>query len=152
MTRLKILDFEDLKRNLNANNVIYKQLSPIEKREFFKKRKILKSKQLEIKNQRIKDIQKEGKPFFIIKIKSDCINQYNMESCISYTEDEIYMAKKCILNKWNYPPTNFFNKYFRKYEDNNTIKDEYDEERKFINNKKKITVINRETKLKLEND
>ena len=139
MTRLKILDFEDLKRNLNANNVIYKQLSPIEKREFFKKRKILKSKQLEIKNQRIKDIQKEGKPFFIIKIKSDCINQYNMESCISYTEDEIYMAKKCILNKWNYPPPNFFNKYFRKYEDNND--DIIDEEKSGKKKKKKISSL-----------
>ena len=54
MARLKILDFEDLKRNLRANNVIYKQLSSVEKREFFKRRKVLKDKQLEIKKQKQK--------------------------------------------------------------------------------------------------
>ena len=132
MQRLKVLDFEDLKRNLRANNVIFKQLSPIEKREFFKRRKILKAKQLEIKNQRIQAIQKEGKPFFIIKIKSDCDNQYKMISAMSYTEEEITMAKKCILNNWNYPPPDFFNKYFKKYEMN-----ELEEESKEKNDKKK---------------
>ena len=87
MTRLKILDFEDLKKNLKANNVVFKQLSPIEKRDFFKKRRILKEKQLEIKNQRIEDIKKEGKPFFIIRVKSECSNQYKMVSAMTYTEE-----------------------------------------------------------------
>ena len=132
MTRLKILDFEDLKKNLKANNVIFKQLSQIEKREFFKRRRILKEKQLEIKNQRIHDIQKDGKPFFIIKIKSDCSNQYKMVSAMTYTEEEINMAKKCILNHWNFPPPDFFNKYFKKYEE-----DEIEEEAKEKNEKKK---------------
>ena len=132
MARLKILDFEDLKRNLRANNVIYKQLSSVEKREFFKRRKVLKDKQLEIKNQRIKEIQKEGKPFFIIKIKSNSENQYKINSVMTYTEDEINMAKKCILNKWSYPPPDFFNKYFKRYE-----KNDIDEESKEKTSRKK---------------
>ena len=132
MSRLKILDFDDLKKNLRANNVIFKQLSPLEKREFFKRRKILKAKQLEIKNQRIQEIQKEGKPFFIIKIKSECSNQYKMVSAMTYTEEEINMAKRCLINNWNYPPPDFFNKYFKRYENN-----EIEEESKEKNEKKK---------------
>ena len=131
MSRLKVLDFEDLKKNLRANNVIFKQLSPIEKREFFKRRKILKAKQLEIKNHRIQEIQKDGKPFLIIKIKSECSNHYKMVSTMTYTEEEITMAKKCILNHWNYPPPDFFNKYFKRYENDE------EEESKEKNDKKK---------------
>ena len=51
---------------------------------------------------------------------------------MSYTEEEITMAKKCILNNWNYPPPDFFNKYFKKYEMN-----ELEEESKEKNDKKK---------------
>ena len=143
MTRLKVLDFEDLKKNLNANNVVFKQLSAIEKREFFKKRKILKAKQLEIKNQRIQEIQKEGKPFLIIKIKSECKNKYKIENGISFTEDEIYMAKKCILNKWNYPPPEFFNKFFKKYEaiENENEIEEETKEKSEKKKKKKISSL-----------
>ena len=68
MNRLKALDFEDLKRNLKANNVVFKQLNQTEKREYIKQRKILKAKQLDIKHKRIEELQNEGKPFLIIKI------------------------------------------------------------------------------------
>ena len=44
---------------------------------------------------------------------------------MTFTEDDIYMAKKCILNNWNFPPPEFFNKYFKKYENNiNDIEEE----------------------------
>ena len=141
MQRLKVLDFEDLKRNLKANNVIFKQLSQIEKREFFNRRKILKAKQLEIKNHRIQEIQKEGKPFLIIKIKSECKNKYKIDSGMPFSEDEIYMAKKCILNNWNYPPPEFFNKYFRKYEINNNDIEEESKEKNGKKKKKKISSL-----------
>ena len=141
MQRLKVLDFEDLKRNLKANNVIFKQLSQIEKREFFNRRKILKAKQLEIKNHRIQEIQKEGKPFLIIKIKSECKNKYKIDSGMPFSEDDIYMAKKCILNNWNYPPPEFFNKYFRKYEINNNDIEEESKEKKGKKKKKKISSL-----------
>ena len=141
MQRLKVLDFEDLKRNLKANNVVFKQLSQIEKREFFNRRKILKAKQLEIKNHRIQEIQKEGKPFLIIKIKSECKNKYQIDSGMPFTEDDIYMAKKCILNNWNFPPPEFFNKYFRKYENNNHEIDEETKEKSEKKKKKKISSL-----------
>ena len=116
MNRLKALDFEDLKRNLRANNVVFKQLNQAEKREYIKQRKILKAKQLDIKNKRIEELKNEGKPFLIIKIKNDSSGQYKINSVLMYTEEEIYMAKKCILNHWKYPPPDFFSKYFNKYE------------------------------------
>ena len=141
MSRLKVLDFEDLKRNLKANNVIFKQLSQLEKREFFNRRKILKAKQLEIKNHRIKEIQKEGKPFLIIKIKNECKNQYKIDSGMPFTEDDIYMAKKCILNNWNYPPPDFFNKYFKKYENNNNDIEEESKDKSEKKKKKKISSL-----------
>ena len=117
MNRLKALDFEDLKRNLKANNVVFKQLSQMEKREYIKQRKILKAKQLDIKNKRIEELQNEGKPFLIIKIKNDSNGLYKINSVLMYTEDEIYMAKKCILNNWKYPPPDFFTKHFKKYDE-----------------------------------
>ena len=117
MNRLKALDFEDLKRNLKANNVVFKQLSQVEKREYIKQRKILKAKQLDIKNKRIEELQNEGKPFLIIKIKNDSFGLYKINSVLMYTEDEIYMAKKCILNNWKYPPPDFFSKHFKKYDE-----------------------------------
>ena len=141
MSRLKVLDFEDLKRNLKANNVIFKQLSQIEKREFFNRRKVLKAKQLEIKNHRIQEIQKEGKPFLIIKIKSECKNKYKIDSGMTFTEDDIYMAKKCILNNWNFPPPEFFNKYFKKYENNINDIEEETKEKSEKKKKKKISSL-----------
>ena len=133
MSRLKALDFEDLKRNLKANNVIFKQLNQTEKREYIKQRKILKEKQLEIKSKRIEQLQNEGKSFLIIKVKSDSSGQYKLNSVLMYTEEEIYMAKKCILNNWKYPPPEFFSKHFKKYED---LKNEENEIKN--NNLKKI--------------
>ena len=73
------------------------------------------------------------------------INKKKYILCLNFFEKKIEGNKK---EKYYEEIIDIYNKI---KEDNNTIKDEYDEERKFINNKKKITVINRETKLKLEN-
>ena len=138
MNRLKVLNFEDLKRNLKANNVIFKQLNKVEKREYIKQRKILKAKQLDIKNKRIEELKNEGKPFLIIKIKNDSSGQYKINSVLMYTEEEIYMAKKCILNNWKYPPPDFFKKYFDKYEILNNTEDEKGNNENIKNNEKKL--------------
>ena len=69
--------------------------------------------QLAIKVKKIDELRKEGKPFLIIKIKNDSIGQYDLNSILFYSEKEIFMAKKCMLNNWKYPPPEFFNDYFR---------------------------------------
>ena len=114
MNRLKPLNFDDLKRNLKESNVVYKQLSETEKKEYILRRKKLKEKQLSIKNKRIEELQNEGKPFLIIKIKNNSLGQYDLNSVLYYSEKEIFMAKKCMLNSWKFPPPDFFNDYFKR--------------------------------------
>ena len=114
MNRLKPLIFDDLKRNLKESNVVYKQLSEEEKKEYILKRKKLKEKQLILKNQKIEELQYEGKPFLIIKIKNNSIGQYDLNSVLYYSEKEIFMAKKCMLNNWKFPPPDFFNDFFKR--------------------------------------
>ena len=114
MNRLKPLNFDDLKRNLKEINVVYKQLSESEKKEYILKRKKLKEKQLSLKNKRIEELQNEGKPFLIIKIKNNSLGQYDLNSVLYYSEKEIFMAKKCMLNNWKFPPPDFFNDYFKR--------------------------------------
>ena len=50
----------------------------------------------------------------IIKIKNNSLGQYNLNSILYYSESEIFMAKKYILNNWKYPPPEFFNNYFKR--------------------------------------
>ena len=114
MDRVKPLNFDDLKRNLKESNVVYKQLSESEKREYILRRKKLKEAQLSFKNQRIEQLQNEGKPFLIIKIKNNSLGQYDLNSVLFYSEKEIFMAKKCMLNNWKFPPPEFFNDFFRR--------------------------------------
>ena len=117
MNRLKPLDFSDLKQTLKDTTVVFKQLNKEEKKAYIKQRKELKEKQQGIKNSRIDDLRNEGNKFLIIKIKNDSVGQYKLNSILSYSEEQISMAKKCLLNNWKYPPPSFFDKYFKKYEE-----------------------------------
>lgn len=121
MNRLKPLDFSDLKQTLKDTTVVFKQLSQQEKKEYIQQRKELKAKQLEIKNKRIEELKNEGRKFLIIKIKNNSIGQYKLNSILTYSEDDILMAKKCLLNNWKYPPPDFFDSYFKKYEEDYVV-------------------------------
>ena len=114
MDRLKPLNFSDLKRNLKDTNVVYKQLNEEEKKTYILKRKKLREKQISLKNKRIEELQNEGKPFLIIKIKNNSLGQYDLNSILYYSEQEIFMAKKCMLNNWKFPPPEFFNDFFKR--------------------------------------
>ena len=134
MLRIKALDFEDLKRKLKTNNVVFKQLSKTEKRVYIQQRKILKAEQIEIKNQRIESLKSDGQNFMIIKIVNNSVGKSKLHVSIKYNEEEIYMAKKCILNNWKYPPPDFFDNNFKKYE----IVEENNDKK---NKKKKISTF-----------
>ena len=120
MNRLKPLDFSDLKQTLKDTTVVFKQLSQQEKKEYIQQRKELKAKQLEIKNKRIEELKNEGSKFLIIKIKNNSVGQYKLNSILAYSEEDILMAKKCLLNSWKYPPPTFFDTYFKRFEDDGT--------------------------------
>ena len=157
MDRLKPLNLDEIKRNLKQNTVVYKQLSEKEKREYILERKKLREKQLTIKIKKIDELRNEGKPFLIIKIKNNSIGQYDLNSILFYSEKEIFMAKKCMLNNWKYPPPEFFNDYFRrtdrlreeekKYnneleERQNTIRTKYELNPKIEQDPKDLIVLN----------
>ena len=114
MDRLKPLNLDEIKRNLKQGAIVYKQLSEQEKIEYISERKKLRDKQLSIKIRKIDELRNEGKPFLIIKIKNNSIGQYDLNSILFYSEKEIFMAKKCMLNNWKYPPPEFFNDYFKR--------------------------------------
>ena len=114
MDRLKPLNLDEIKRNLKQGNIVYKQLTEKEKKEYILERRKIREKQYGIKTKKIDELKNEGKPFLIIKIKNDSIGQYNLNSILFYSEKEIFMAKKCILNNWKYPPPEFFNDYFKR--------------------------------------
>ena len=139
MDRLKPLNLDEIKRNLKQGNIVYKQLSEKEKREYILERKKIREKQLAIKIRKIDELRNEGKPFLIIKIKNDSIGQYNLNSILFYSEQEIFMAKKCMLNNWKYPPPDFFNSYFRRtdklMEEERTYNDELLERQNLIRKK-----------------
>ena len=166
MDRLKPLNLDEIKRNLKQNTVVYKQLSEKEKHEYILERKKLREKQLTIKINKIDELRNEGKPFLIIKIKNNSIGQYDLNSILFYSEKEIFMAKKCMLNNWKYPPPEFFNDYFRrtdrlmqeekKYnkeleERQNTIRTKYELNPKMEQDPKDLIVLNEPHK-KLIND
>ena len=114
MDRLKPLNLEEIKRNLKQGSIVYKQLSEKEKIEYKLERKKIREKQLGIKYRKVNELKDEGKPFLIIKIKNDSIGQYDLNSILFYSEKEIFMAKKCMLNNWKYPPPEFFDNYFKR--------------------------------------
>ena len=117
MNRLKPLNFSDLKDNLKNTTVVFKQLTQNEKKIYLKERRILKLKQLEIKNKRISELQKSGSNFCIIKIKNNSLNIYKLSSLLPFDDEQILMAKICILNKLKYPPPSFFDKYFKEFDE-----------------------------------
>ena len=137
MNRLKPLNFSDLKRNLKDTNVVYKQLSEKEKKEYNLEKKKLRQKQLSLKNKRIEELQNEGKPFLIIKIKNNSLGQYDLNSVLYYSEKEIFMAKKCMLNNWKFPPPAFFNDFFKRtdliLEEEKKLNDELQAKKEQIN-------------------
>ena len=157
MDRLKPLNLDEIKRNMKQGAIVYKQLSEKEKREYLLERKKLREKQLTIKINKIDELRNEGKPFLIIKIKNNSIGQYDLNSILFYSEKEIFMAKKCMLNNWKYPPPEFFNDYFRrtdrlleeekKYnnelqERQNTIRSKYENNPKIEQDPKDLIILN----------
>ncbi len=110
MARLKPIDFSDLKRKILDARVSYKQLSKEDKKNYIQNLKDLKSKQNEEKTKRLDELKKPGNKFFLMKVKSDCIDRKSppLNFQLEFSDKEIEMAKLCMANSWNFPPPNFF--------------------------------------------
>ena len=126
MTRLLPIDFSNLRnmiKNFHVHNV-FKQLSREEKREYIHQLKEIKIKQKEEKHKRINELKSNGKPYFSIKVSNTSVFAHPF--LINHKEDEIEMTKKCILNKWSYPPIDYLENVYKETHQN--IKNESTEE------------------------
>ena len=134
MDRLKPIDFSDLKamlKNFNKNNV-FKQLNKEEKKEYITNLKKIKEKQKMLKAQRIENLKLKGEQYYAIKIQNNGITKTNYNS--KYSDNEIQMTKKCLLNKWEFPPIEYLDE---KYEEKKKIEKEKQEKEELENEEKK---------------
>ena len=112
MDRLKPIDFSDLKamlKNFNKNNV-FKQLNREEKKDYISNLKKIKEQQKTLKAKRIENLKLKGEEYYAMKIENKGIDNTNYKS--KYEEVEIQMAKKCLLNKWEFPPMQYLDERY----------------------------------------
>lgn len=109
MERLRVLDFTDLNNKIEENKVNYKVLSKQEKTEYLKKMLSLKGDIRNKKMNMIKALTCPGNEVLYFNVKSGCLGQDSIAEVgnIRYSNDEIDMAKKCLVNNWDYPPKSY---------------------------------------------
>lgn len=123
MSRLKPIDLSDIKKMAKDAKTpgIYKQLSKEDKKKYLEKLLELKQKQKELKNKRIEELKKEGRRYYFLKLRNNSIGTPKLDFSVPYTDQEIYMAKKCLENKWDFPPPAYYDEYeANKYNNMNT--------------------------------
>ena len=146
MDRLQPIDFSDLKamlKNFNKNNV-FKQLSREEKKDYITNLKKIKEQQKMLKAQRIENLKLKGEQYYALKIQNNGIDKTNYVS--KHNETEIQMAKKCLLNKWQFPPMEYLDE---RYEEKKKIEEEKlkKEKNELEEKKRKKTMKSPEKKL-----
>lgn len=162
MERLRPLDFSDLKKLVNDAQPpgMYKRLSGEEKKKYLSNLLETKNKLIEIKNQRIEDVKKEGKQMFLIKIKNKCIGIPKFDFYIPYNDYEIYIVKKCLLNSWFLPPPSYYLERFSKSTGEEEKNDELNASKKFfkiffpisLNNKNLLDLLSKNIHLYLKKE
>ena len=75
-----------------------------------------------LKAQRIENLKLKGEQYYAIKIQNNGITKTNYNS--KYSDNEIQMTKKCLLNKWEFPPIEYLDE---KYEEKKKIEKEKQE-------------------------
>ena len=140
MNRLQPIDFSDLKamlKNFNKNNV-FKQLNKEEKKEYISNLKEIKEKQRYLKAQRIESLKLDGPQYYAVKLQNKGIDKTSYVA--KYCEQDYQMAKKCLLNKWDFPPIEYLDKRYEEkkaLEREKELKEEMEQEEKNKKKKKK---------------
>ena len=151
MNRLQPIDFSDLKamlKNFNKNNV-FKQLNKEEKKEYISNLKEIKEKQRFLKAQRIESLKLKGPQYYSVKIQNKGIDKTSYVS--KYCEQDYQMAKKCLLNKWEFPPMEYLDKRYEEkkaLEREKELQEELEQEEK---NKKKKKLKDKEKEKEKKN-
>ena len=78
--------------------------------EYLENLKDIKEKQRMFKAKRIESLKLKGPQYYSVKIENKGIDKttYNAKYC----EEEIDMAKKCLLNKWEFPPMEYLDQRY----------------------------------------
>ena len=110
LKRTKKINFNDLKKENEDSKLEFKQLDANKKKEYVTKRMEIKKRHKEERIERIKELKESHENEYILyKLNSNCYNLPNdFESFNLYDDKEISMARKCLVNGWNYPPIEFF--------------------------------------------
>ena len=113
MSRLNFLDFSDLQKDLRDKKVEFKRLPPEQKKQYLIDRKKLKIQKLEEKKQRIQSLKEKGINYNLIHIVNEANSCPKLKNYFTeYSSGQIELAKKCILNRWEFPPPSIFEKEF----------------------------------------
>ena len=107
MKRLKPIDFSDL---VVESKMKYKQMSIEQKKNYISKLKAMRNFQKDERQRRIDDIREPGRRLYFVKVVNNSIDRNSLPLTFNmiYSDEEIEMAKKCILNHWIHPPISYF--------------------------------------------
>lgn len=110
LKRIKPLDMDDLKKKILGKKICYKQLSREDKKQYINNIMELKNKQKEFKNKKIEELKSNGKRYFCVKLINGFYGVEQFKFYFPLNEQEIAITKKCLLNKWNFPPYDYLEK------------------------------------------
>ena len=117
LMRLRPLDFSDLREeSKDLNKTPFKQLTKQEKKTYFEKQRELKTSIRQKKEELINTYKGLGPKHKLFKITSSAVNVINEIKPFNFSDYEIEMAKKCLLNMWNFPPPEYFHDSFKQIE------------------------------------
>ena len=110
LKRTKKINFDDLIKENEESKLEFKQLNINRKKEYTSKRKEIKKRHQEERINRINELKEcKENEYILYKLNSNSINlPTDFESFDLYNDKEISMARKCIANRWVYPPMEFF--------------------------------------------
>ena len=112
MNRLNFLDFSDLQKDLDDKKVEFKRLPPEQKKQYIIDRKKLKSEKLEEKKHRILSLKQSGTNYNLIHIVNETDGLPKLNYFKEYSSEKVELAKKCLLNRWEFPPPSTFENEF----------------------------------------
>ena len=113
MSRLNFLDFSDLQKDLRDKKVEFKRLPQEKKRQYLIDRKKLKIEKVEEKKKRIQSLKEKGINYNLIHLVNEANDFPKLKNYFTeYSSEQIELAKKCLLNGWEFPPPSIFEKEF----------------------------------------
>jgi len=112
MERLKFLDFSYLKKDLQDKKVEFKRLPLDQKKKYLLDRKQLKLEKLGEKKRRIQSLKESGNNYNLIHVINQTFGIPKLNYFSEYSSENVELAKKCLLNGWEFPPPSIFEKEF----------------------------------------